>query len=291
MDLGKVGILVTEVVHKTGDGEPNAITVKEVSKVTVGKVIQVESPLGDQRFVDSEYLANPPNWKDTYERIIGEENTILSLKPWWDGLTKAFSSVGKLWTKANGYHVAVGTCFLVGNQYILTNHHNIRDKHDLKDIIIWFGYDHKDAKITELVPKMDGKFLTDDHLDFTIFEIVNSSKLQGLKLKYTTPKNKERANIIGYPQDSFLALSCQKNFIVQVCEEVIHYTTDTTRGHSGSPVFNNRWEIIALHHSAGKSIKDAKGNCTWLTNEGILISSILNRIKEMDSEVFIDVYP
>ena len=57
--------------------------------------------------------------------------------------------------------------------------------------------------------------------------------------------------------------------------EVIRYETDTEPGSSGSPVFDNGWEIIALHHSGGdRAPSDPSGN-TWLNNEGIRIDAIV----------------
>ena len=32
-------------------------------------------------------------------------------------------------------------------------------------------------------------------------------------------------------------------------EVLHHYSTDTEAGSSGSPVFNDQWEVVALHHS------------------------------------------
>ena len=31
-------------------------------------------------------------------------------------------------------------------------------------------------------------------------------------------------------------------------EDIVQYWTDTEPGSSGSPVFNERWELVALHH-------------------------------------------
>ena len=50
----------------------------------------------------------------------------------------------------------------------------------------------------------------------------------------------------------------------------IRYTADTEGGSSGSPVFNNQWNLVALHH-AGWSGSDGSA-----TNEGIRIASIVD---------------
>ena len=45
---------------------------------------------------------------------------------------------------------------------------------------------------------------------------------------------------------------------------------DTEEGSSGSPVFNNKWELVALHSRAGKGA----------VNKGIAISAILDDMEE-----------
>ena len=74
-----------------------------------------------------------------------------------------------------------------------------------------------------------------------------------------------------------------------------HYEADTERGSSGSPVFNDQWEIVALHHSgvpktnARGQLVDADGNVitdqrdtgriVWVANEGIRVSHLVNHVR------------
>ena len=44
-------------------------------------------------------------------------------------------------------------------------------------------------------------------------------------------------------------------------------------GSSGSPVFNQNWEVIAPHHAGGDQQTNAQGDRRYV-NEGILISRI-----------------
>jgi V8-like Glu-specific endopeptidase len=39
--------------------------------------------------------------------------------------------------------------------------------------------------------------------------------------------------------------------VVDVTEDVVQYRTDTEGGSSGSPVFDEQWRVIALHHKWG----------------------------------------
>ena len=81
-----------------------------------------------------------------------------------------------------------------------------------------------------------------------------------------------------------------------------HYTGDTKPGSSGSPVFSDAWEVIALHHSgvpdtngAGDWL-DVDGNVwdeatdpeweqiKWVANEGIRVSSLVARIRQLAAD-------
>ncbi|WP_316227179.1 MULTISPECIES: serine protease [unclassified Bradyrhizobium] len=57
---------------------------------------------------------------------------------------------------------------------------------------------------------------------------------------------------------------------------MVHYTTPTTNGSSGSPVFVERqWKAIALHHSGSAEMRRLNGKGgTYRANEGISLASI-----------------
>lgn len=81
----------------------------------------------------------------------------------------------------------------------------------------------------------------------------------------------QHLNIVQHPRGRRKEVALQENRITTIYSNVVRYTTDTEPGSSGSPVFNNAWDLIALHHAAGS--KDAVGN--WADNEGIRIDKII----------------
>ena len=85
-----------------------------------------------------------------------------------------------------------------------------------------------------------------------------------------TLKGDARLNILGHPKGLDLRVSLQDNKTVDVGETYVHYKTPTDPGSSGSPVFNQKWQLVALHH-ASSSRKEA--------NEGIRIDVIIDAIK------------
>lgn len=81
-------------------------------------------------------------------------------------------------------------------------------------------------------------------------------------------------NIVGHPRGRRKEVSLQDNKVTEIFTNVVHYTTDTEPGSSGSPVFNNSWELVALHHAAGHQVGGQ-----WVDNEGIRIDKIVDDLQ------------
>lgn len=82
----------------------------------------------------------------------------------------------------------------------------------------------------------------------------------------------EHLNIVQHPQARRKEVALQKNNITNIYTNRIRYTTDTEPGSSGSPVFNNQWDLVAIHHAAGEW-DPATG--LWLSNEGMRMDKIV----------------
>ena len=72
--------------------------------------------------------------------------------------------------------------------------------------------------------------------------------------------------MVQHPQGRKKEVVVQQNELTDVHANVIHYFSDTDYGSSGSPVFDNNWDLMALHH-ARKPSENA--------NEGIRIDKII----------------
>lgn len=99
----------------------------------------------------------------------------------------------------------------------------------------------------------------------------------------------EVANIIQHPDGRFKEIVLHENRLVarDNTSMVLHYVADTQPGSSGSPVFNNQWEIIALHHWAGpfREVVGIDGMALMPTiNEGIRISAVARALEKGDAE-------
>jgi V8-like Glu-specific endopeptidase len=96
--------------------------------------------------------------------------------------------------------------------------------------------------------------------------------------------------VIGYPGGRDLSFSFEDNELLDhegppgghppipgVCR--VHYRAPTEGGSSGSPVFNDQWEVIALHHKGGKvgmpRLNGLSG--TYAANEGIAVRRVAGK--------------
>ncbi|MEY4352425.1 MAG: hypothetical protein RLZZ609_666 [Cyanobacteriota bacterium] len=86
----------------------------------------------------------------------------------------------------------------------------------------------------------------------------------------------QRAYIIGHPQGRPLSFSIHDNYILDYDGRLLHYRSPTEPGNSGSPVLNDNWEVIGLHHRGLHAMPKLHGiPGTYPANEGICIQAIV----------------
>ena len=95
-----------------------------------------------------------------------------------------------------------------------------------------------------------------------------------------TPTTAGEYTFIGHPKGGPLSLSIQDNVLIDVKAPKLHYRAPTEPGSSGSPVFNQDWDLVALHHAGSKHMRALSGTGTVEANEGIWISSIVEALKQ-----------
>ena len=59
----------------------------------------------------------------------------------------------------------------------------------------------------------------------------------------------EWLTVIQHPEGKRKQVCVRENQLMKRDDDVLWYTTDTQPGSSGSPVFNNDWYVVALHHA------------------------------------------
>lgn len=89
------------------------------------------------------------------------------------------------------------------------------------------------------------------------------------------PDLAERVYVIGYPLGNELAFSLNDNTVVGVNSSLLHYRAPTRKGSSGSPVFDDEWRLLGLHHAGGTELPRLDGTgTTHAANEGLILSAI-----------------
>jgi V8-like Glu-specific endopeptidase len=172
---------------------------------------------------------------------------------------------------------SLGSGFLIATRnFIMTNNHVLDSSAKARGSKAQFDYDEDDL-LYEIQFDPDRLFITDRELDFTIVACKsetlpeNIMPIQLLQDPETVTRN-ERVNIIQHPKGRRKELSLHDNKVTYVYDKVIRYTADTQGGSSGSPVFNNQWDLVALHH-AGWSAPDGSAS-----NEGVRMTAIVSHL-------------
>lgn len=244
--------------------------------------------------------ATPPTGQP--EAVLGDDGP-QTYRWMQNGMARAHS-VGSIRKKSDGRRH--GTCFLVkasalglptDELVVLTNHHVVNPEGTGLGIRPTAAEAQFEA--LESAPRVG------------VVEVIWSSSEEALDasvLRLTAPPagipsldasphlpvltENQRVYIIGYPGGDELAISFQDNQLLDhegppggappVPGRVrLHYRTPTKEGSSGSPVFNEDWEVIGLHHYGGKlGVEKLNGKSgTYAANEGIWIKSIIEVTK------------
>lgn len=175
---------------------------------------------------------------------------------------------------------------------LLTNAHVISDvplfqKNSLKpnEVVVILETVNKETEL-----RLEKLFLTSpsNELDFSILIFDEESRKQLIQLTANidlynisealpSAEDKDRIYIIGHPWGGSLQISLQDNVFLAQKEQYLHYRTPTDPGSSGSPIFNDNWDLIGIHHSGKQSIKESDSE---EANEGIWMQSIIKFIAE-----------
>jgi len=206
-----------------------------------------------------------------------------------DAGVAAARAVGRVRIRdAGGRLTGYGTGSLVSPRLLLTNHHVLPDPGTARDSLIEFNYqDGVDgnpltAEIHPLAPEVF--FMADEERDFALVA-VRATAPELSRFGFNRLIEAEGKAIIGefvtivqHPRGEKKQIALRENRIVDVPDRFLHYAADTEPGSSGSPVFNDQWEIVALHH-ASVPAPDHRELGGYM-NEGIRVSRLLRFVRE-----------
>jgi V8-like Glu-specific endopeptidase len=183
---------------------------------------------------------------------------------------------------------ALGTGFMISPSLLITNQHVLPDRAQLPHTVFRFNYQQtirgEIGPVHTYHAKEKGLFYANLSQDYAILELDQSPGENWGYLPLNpngTIHKDERVNIIQHPDGRPKQITFRNNFVEYVDECVIQYITQTEPGSSGSPVFNDHWELVALHHAGGNLLEPATQRM-YYRNEGILIRTI---VESLPSEV------
>ena len=184
---------------------------------------------------------------------------------------------------------AIGTGFLVGPGIVRTNNHVVPTRQAAAEAVVEFNFE-EDANgrlmahnTYQVVPAP--AFVTSPvgELDCTILNVAEADGQPPLASWGTLTLGYDDADgvavgahvtIIQHPQGGPKKIAATANEVVNIYDQRLQYMTDTMGGSSGSPVFNDKWKVIAIHHSGGNIVKNDRGE-RFFADEEILFSHIL----------------
>jgi endonuclease G, mitochondrial len=252
--------------------------------------------------------SEPATAKVVLERIIGGHNELQPVTFLARGARVA-RTVGRVSLRRGGRRIPVGTGFLVAPRLLLTNNHVLADERLASEAVIELDCDpdrpDTDVVLVELAP--DRLFLTDEHLDYTLvaLEALPDGRAPGEEFGWNELIGRqgkivigEPVNIIGHPMGRPKEVALRDNRLSNQVEHFLHYETDTEQGSSGSPVYNDMWEVVALHHAGvpstdpeGRVLKstgelwhrsDGDHEIDWVANEGTRVSVLLEHLSTVE---------
>lgn len=227
-------------------------------------------------------------------------------------------SVCRIAIRQNNTLLGYGTGFLIAPGVLMTNQHVLENTQLVQFSSAQFRYE-RDINGNDVDPVEFGLLTSPEpiifrDLDIAITTVAHSSN-SGVPLdtfgwlRLNPQPGKafigEYLTIIQHPGGERKQICVRENKLLKYSEEgpYLWYQTDTAGGSSGSPVFNNSWEVVALHHSSvpktrsigGRQVYIAKNGqpwkpdmgddqIDWVANEGIRISRIVDYLQKQQAQ-------
>jgi V8-like Glu-specific endopeptidase len=237
------------------------------------------------------------------ERVLGTSD--LMGVAFLEGGLKVAKTVGRIWVGvAAGRPAGYGTGFMISPRLMMTNHHVLGDRNVAGKSLVEFEYqlglDGQLLPTSTFAIDVDTFHISDRDMDYAVVAVqpvaTNGRRLRDFGWNPMIEEEGKAIiaqwiNIIQHPNAEPKQLALRQNQLVDLFDAFLQYTTDTAPGSSGSPLYNDRWEVVGLHHS-GVPKKNAAGEILavdgqvwrremgeqridWIANEGIRISRII----------------
>ena len=191
-----------------------------------------------------------------------------------------------------------GTGFLIADDLVLTNHHVMsrafkdgeeQIKRNASRTTLHFGHvstirgEPAQEKVFKLHPEQLIVAKSVD-LDFALLRVEPAIKeaktLRCVEFAGARADKGDTLHMLQHPLGQVMQLTLSGNAVTYVSEDQtrLEYLTPTAKGSSGSPCFNQDWEVVALHRAAETRRLEPVGLVT--IKQGVPFKSIYETIKE-----------
>ncbi len=224
--------------------------------------------------------------REDLEAKIRKEDEFLSLQDWLPKLLAIEKQVCKIEIADDGS----GTGFLIAPDIVLTNYHVvekvINKKFTFSDVSLRFDFKKLQANRADLegsVYRLAENALvgydtyeTPANLDYALLKLEYPLEERGfikmpeIQEDFSLNYRKDAPLfIVQHPDGTPLKLALDTESIIEMNElqSRLYYKTITEAGSSGSPCFNNHWDLIALHRSGLVGVRNGGVPITTLLKD------------------------
>lgn len=282
------------------DGEFGSAVIPMLEAVVLDQGLRSEEGSGSIE-LESRSVArmNSPDTFQRLERVFGDDAFVTTR--WLHTLLDRLAGIGVVSDATTGK--GIGTGFVVPGSTLsdeldedfvfVTNSHVVTDDRELiarapankrpslpEDVTITFEAHFRDAsdefKVEEVIFTSPP-----DELDVSVLRLDRSPYEDRIKpypvsKDLSDPSEKPRLYIAGHPGGGGLRISMHDNHLLDFDDHKMHYRTPTNPGSSGSPVFDDKWKLVGLHHAGSAEMPKLDGSGEVIeANEGIRLGAIL----------------
>jgi V8-like Glu-specific endopeptidase len=179
---------------------------------------------------------------------------------------------------------------MIAPDLLMTNNHVIASREQAEQTEYTFNYELNingkecDIQTTQALP--GGAFHTNAELDYTVVSLKDLPPFGSpLILKSKQVRRDDRVAIIQHPGGHLKKISMQNNFVAYADANLVQYTTSTLPGSSGSPVFDDEFKVVAIHHSGGDLTEPSTGR-RYLRNAGTSMIAVLKDLQTNAPEIY-----
>ncbi|GET37769.1 trypsin-like peptidase domain-containing protein [Microseira wollei] len=269
-----LGVFLNYIQPFTGDEDSDFI-------LNLFQKYPLDTPASPSRLIDR--WRGTDSLADVQEKIIGE-----------DTLRHIYILNLALETEKAVVHLrtpkGMGTGFAIAPDLLMTNHHVIANREQAEQTEYTFNYqldiNGKECPIQTVQALPGGAFYTNDELDYTVVTLKDAPNFGNpLILKSKQMRRDDRVAIIQHPGGHLKKISMQNNFVAYADNKVVQYTTSILPGSSGSPVFDDEFKVVAIHHSGGM-LTEPSTQRRYLRNAGTSAIALLNDLKNNAPEIY-----